>query len=125
MTFQEHGKFRQTKVWKEFRKKIVEERHSTCECCGIKKKGLQLHHIDVENYTVLDPTQFFLLCSCCHDTVERFAKRFRGKKANTIKHPDLWLALFGPFFPKNYNIFNRPCLTLWSFHNPPSELPNY
>jgi len=33
---------------------------------------LQVHHIDPSRYTDLDPQMFALLCSQCHETVERF-----------------------------------------------------
>ena len=99
MTSAEHTKFRSTTRWRVFRKSLLEARGYQCACCGIKKKkGLQIHHKDPENYLDLTPEKFVILCSGCHDLVEKFAKRFRGKKANTITNADLWYALLSPFF---------------------------
>lgn len=63
--------FRRTKQWKDFRKKLIEERGTYCQCCGKKTKLLQLHHVDksLENYQDLNPDKFFLLCAMCHKCV--------------------------------------------------------
>ena len=98
MTFKERTKFRTTKKWKTFRQELIEKRGSYCACCGIKKKGLQVHHRDSEHYEELDSEKFDLLCANCHSLIEKFMRRFRGKKANTIKNPELWFALLSPFF---------------------------
>lgn len=63
--------FRRTKRWIDFRKKLVEERGTYCQCCGKKTKLLQCHHMDgnIENYDKLVPEKFALLCSQCHKCV--------------------------------------------------------
>ena len=102
MTFAEHTKFRTTKEWKEFRKKLISERGSSCEMCGTQYSGkrikqLQVHHKDPGNYTDLTPEKFCLLCSECHSTVERLNKKLKGKKGVTNK--EKWLALIQDFLP--------------------------
>ena len=100
MTSAEHTKFRTTTRWRKFRIQLLEERGYKCQCCGIKKKkGLQIHHKRPDKYTDLDIHEdFVVLCSDCHDLVEKFAKRFRGKKKNTITNANLWFTLLSPFF---------------------------
>ena len=76
MTGTEKSRFRQTKTWKQFRQQLRIDRQYTCEICGIKKKtGLQVHHLDEEHYTDLNPQKFKLLCSSCHQEVERLLRR--------------------------------------------------
>lgn len=100
MTSAEHTKFRSTSRWREFRSRLLEERGYRCACCGIKKKkGLQIHHKDPDQYEDLTSEKFVILCSDCHGLVEKMAKRFRGKKANTITNSELWYELLSPFFP--------------------------
>ena len=68
---QKKNEFRKTKEWKNFRKKLIEERGQICQCCGKKTKILQCHHADKseENYQNLIPDRFFLLCPLCHKCV--------------------------------------------------------
>ena len=100
MTSAEHAKFRSTTRWREFRTHLLENRGYCCACCGIKKKkGLQIHHKDPDQYDDLTPEKFVILCSDCHGLVEKMAKRFRGKKVNTIANAKLWYELLSPFFP--------------------------
>jgi hypothetical protein len=103
VTFTEHTRFRALKVWKEFRKAIIETRGPYCELCGGEYRGkkvkqLQLHHLDPANYTVLDPIKFKLLCNSCHrHIIERLSKKLRGK--NGVKNKEKWLALIEDFLP--------------------------
>lgn len=102
MTHIEHNKFRTTKVWKEFRKKLIHDRGAECECCGTKYSGkrikqLQVHHKDPANYMDLAPEKFVLLCSGCHDMIERMNKKLKGSKG--VKNKEKWLALIGEFLP--------------------------
>ena len=46
--------FRKTKEWKDFRKKLIQERGTYCECCGKKTKLLDCHHADGERVTEED-----------------------------------------------------------------------
>jgi len=102
VTFVEHTKFRTLKVWREFRKSIIEERGPYCELCGGEYRGkrikqLQLHHLDPANYAILDPAKFKLVCGSDHDTIERISKKLRGK--NGVKNKEKWLALLEGFLP--------------------------
>lgn len=76
MTSKEKTIFRRTSAWKNWRKYLLQKRNYTCEICGIvKKKGLQVHHLDEEHYTALKEDKFVVLCSSCHKEVERLVKR--------------------------------------------------
>ena len=69
-------KFRNKKVWKDFRLTMLIKEDYTCEICKIrKKKGLNIHHMNGDDYTNLDPKYFSVLCSTCHTEVERLLKR--------------------------------------------------
>ena len=61
------SRFRQRKIWKDFRKQIIAER-KCCQFCGSKYR-MNLHHMDKnpDNYTNLNPNHFLLLCNSCHD----------------------------------------------------------
>ena len=102
MTASEHTKYRQSKEWKEFRKKIIEERTAVCELCGTKYSGkrikqLQLHHLDPANYENLTSEKFKLICASDHKLVERISKKLQGK--NELKNKELWIALLQDFLP--------------------------
>lgn len=71
--------FRSTSDWKDFRKKLLEERGYICEFCGNKyaSKNMVLHHAFVaqerdgktpaEDYMdITDPSRFRILCKRCH-----------------------------------------------------------
>ena len=66
MTSKEKTAFRRTKLWKDFRKLIIQERKH-CQFCGSKYR-MNLHHKDRDpnNYTVLKAEKFLLLCNSCH-----------------------------------------------------------
>lgn len=80
----EKEEFRKSKEWREFRKKLIEERGTYCQCCHKKTKLLQCHHADnsIENYDKLNKDKFFLLCSYCHKGVSDLE---RIKPENRIK----------------------------------------
>jgi len=104
MTSAEHNKFRTLKVWKDFRKKLLEERGSYCELCGTKYAGkkikqLQVHHKDPDNYTDLNPEKFALLDSSCHDLIERLATKLVGSKSDNIPNLEKWVNLLYLFLP--------------------------
>lgn len=91
----EKDAFRKTKEWKQFRKQIIEERGLQCECCGKKTKALQLHHIDPEHYTTLNPDMFALVCSLCHKCISDLE---RIKPENRRKLRAKWYCdAFGKF----------------------------
>lgn len=71
MTSKKKTIFRRTSAWKNWRKYLLQKRNYTCEICGIvKKKGLQVHHLDEEHYTDLNPIKFRCLCQTCHKQIE-------------------------------------------------------
>lgn len=90
-------KFRQTTLWKNWRKKLIQERGCYCECCGKKTKNLQCHHKDesVENYQILEPERFSLLCSQCHKCVESLAQ-IKPENWYKIRRKE-WVELYKPF----------------------------
>ena len=69
-------KFRSKKVWKNFRTNLLKARDFTCEISGFRrKKGLNIHHHDEENYEDLTEAKFSVLTSAEHDLIERLLKR--------------------------------------------------
>lgn len=66
------AKFRATKAWKEFRKKIFDKQDGKDFITGKKLyKRYNVHHCDMsaENYDQLDEDNFFALNMQMHDTV--------------------------------------------------------
>lgn len=72
MTQKEKAKFRKSKEWKEFRKKMAEKYNNKDAITGRKLySGWNLHHLDTnpENYTVLDENNFIPLNKKTHDLI--------------------------------------------------------
>lgn len=66
------AKFRKSKEWKEFRKKIYEKQNGKDYVTGKKLyKMYNVHHLDMsaENYEKLDEDNFIALNKQMHDTV--------------------------------------------------------
>lgn len=59
---------------------------------------LQIHHLDPNDYTNLDPNKFVVLCSSDHDLVERISKKILSKNTKLL-HKGLWLLLLERFLP--------------------------
>lgn len=89
--------FRRTVEWKNFSKKLREER-PYCECCGTKSKCLQVHHAVPDEYNNLIPENFFVLCSQCHKQVSRLE---RIKPVNWYKYNQEWVVFYSRFLRKN------------------------
>ena len=99
-------KFRQSKRWKQFRLDMIFRTKCTCELCGTqygtgKKytqacKQLQVHHLRPLEYDFLRPTLFKVVCSSCHDLIERMAV----KKSWGVKWL-FWYQLLKDFMPDN------------------------
>lgn len=75
-----HTEFRRTKVWKKFREKMLKKVDNTCELCGTIYSGkrtrqLQVHHLFPEKYELLEEVFFKVICSSCHDLIERFIRK--------------------------------------------------
>jgi len=99
----EKTKFRSSKEWKDFRRQLIKERGPQCELCGTKYSGkrlrmIQVHHLDPDDYTNLNPDKFVLLCSGCHDLVERISKKILSKNTELL-HKSLWMSLLYRFLP--------------------------
>jgi len=61
---------------------------------GVKASKLQVHHLDPDNYEVLEPDRFKVLCTTCHNEfIEIWARRILGKQ---------WTP--GPYFPALYRV---------------------
>lgn len=104
-TRRERSNFRMTVRWKNFRSQLIEQRGAVCECCGTKyygkqRRGLQIHHLDTDNYEYLVPERFKILCSSCHEALtERMSTKILGKKSNDIPNLEVWVKLLYEFLP--------------------------
>lgn len=90
--------FRQSKVWQEFRAGMIYLQNNRCECCGMvypgaKSRQLQVHHLFPEKYELLNPANFSVVCSSCHDLIERFVTRIKGAAFNPPDNFSLWMQL--------------------------------
>jgi 5-methylcytosine-specific restriction endonuclease McrA len=76
----EKSKYRQTKKWKDFRKRILKERDYTCEICDTrKKKGMHIHHYDESTYGNETSEDVLVSCSTCHKLIEWLLSRTKNK----------------------------------------------
>ena len=80
MTSKEKCKYRATKKWKNFRKRIIAKYRNRCYVCGIEKRGkqtryLQVHHLNEDAYGDEKEDDVTLLCSADHELVEKFLRR--------------------------------------------------
>lgn len=75
MTSDDKRLFRATKCWKDFRKQLLKDRGNRCEICGSKAGGLNIHHIDEDNYTDLNPDLFIIMCKTDHRNLHRLMRR--------------------------------------------------
>ena len=77
------AKFRKSKEWKEFRKKIYEKQKG-CDYLSGKKlyKGHNIHHLDmsIENYDKLDEDNFIALNKQMHDVVHILFRYYKNDK---------------------------------------------
>jgi hypothetical protein len=77
------AKFRQTKEWKEFRKKIFEKQGGLDIITGKKLyKGWNLHHLDmsVENYDKLDEDNFIAVNKTTHSIIHDTFRYYKNDK---------------------------------------------
>lgn len=103
ITSKDKTKFRSSREWKEFRQSLLEERGCSCELCGTRYSGkrkryLQVHHLDPENYKDLSPDKFVLLCSSCHEMVERISKKILSKNTE-LSNKSKWIILLENYLP--------------------------
>lgn len=72
MTQKEKAKFRRTREWAVFRKKMAEKYNNKDAITGKKLyKGWTLHHLDLnpKNYTILDENNFIPINKQTHDVI--------------------------------------------------------
>lgn len=84
-------KIRNTKEYKEFRKKVLERDKNTCQNCGSKKQ-LEVHHIkSVSEYPelALDIKNAITYCKNCHSKTESYLKYQKGLKREQEKKKKL------------------------------------
>lgn len=86
--------FRRTAEWKNFRSGLLLERGNYCQCCGVKSKKLELHHMAEWDYQNLDKERFVFLCTSCHKEVSRLE---RIKPENRCKYNSTWVAFYSRF----------------------------
>ena len=117
LTATEKKKFRQSKEWKEFRVKKLQDADNKCECCGVKSKVLHLHHknLDKEQYTnISNPSHFVILCKSCHDIAHFYFNRLIHK-TNQSKNPAMFNLIRNFFILSPENVKK-----LENFNNCPS-----
>jgi len=103
MTTKQKTKYRSTKEWKEKRKQLLEDLDSTCQLCGKRYTGkskrlLQVHHINTDSYGNEQDGDITLLCSSCHQYLERLYKVVRGKNSKPNKWYPIFNKLLSEFF---------------------------
>ena len=92
---EEKNAYRRTKEWKDWRKRLLEERGTYCQCCGKKTKILDCHHADEEHYKDLDPDKFFLVCKLCHKCISAL-EHIKPENRKKLRNED-WVDFFGRF----------------------------
>lgn len=92
---EEKNAYRRTNEWKDWRKRLIEERGTYCQCCGKKTKILDCHHADEEHYKDLDPDKFFLVCKLCHKCISAL-EQIKPENRKKIRNED-WVDFFGRF----------------------------
>jgi len=74
----EYRAFLRSKVWKEFRAKIIKERGKKCEACGLSVtlRVLHLHHKTYVRFGGKErKSDVVLLCKSCHRLVHKIDKQ--------------------------------------------------
>ena len=84
------AKFRQSKEWKEFRKRIFDKQDGKDVITGKKLyKGYNVHHLDMsaENYDQLIEENFIAINKQTHETIHTLFRYYRDDKdiLNRIK----------------------------------------
>ena len=74
------SKFRQSKAWKEFRKRMFEKQDGKDIITGKKLyKGYNVHHLDMstENYEKLEEDNFICLNKQMHETIHTLFRYYK------------------------------------------------
>lgn len=77
------AKFRQTKIWKVFRKKIFDKQNGLDIITGKKLyKGWHLHHIDlnIDNYDKLIEDNFIAINKSTHEVIHTLFRYYKNDK---------------------------------------------
>ena len=77
------AKFRRTKIWKDFRKKIFDKQNGLdIITCKRLYKGWTLHHIDmsIENYEKLDEDKFVAINKSTHEVIHTLFRYYKNDK---------------------------------------------
>lgn len=77
------AKFRCTKIWKDFRKKIFDKQNGLDIITGKRLyKGWTLHHIDmsIENYDKLDEEKFIAINKSTHEVIHTLFRYYKNDK---------------------------------------------
>lgn len=90
--------FRSLIKWKKFRIYMLKKADYKCAMCSTKFVGrkrqrmLNVHHIYEDEYDNLDPKNFVVCCSVCHDTIEKiYIKIINNTLEPEVYHE--WIAL--------------------------------
>lgn len=110
MTRKERIAFRGRKEWKDFRDVMMEKADYTCQLCGCKyfgkrRKKINIHHLDEENYDNLNENMFAILCHDCHQKYHNLEKKFRNNSFN-LTQKILWRNLFSSVGLLNNDLLN-------------------
>lgn len=114
MTSKEKIAYRARKEWKEFRDIMMEKEDYTCQMCGCKyggkrRKKINVHHLNEEEYTDLNENMFVILCHECHQKYHNLEKKFLNNSFS-LTQKVLWRNLFssiGLLSNKLLNIINK------------------
>lgn len=93
--------------WREFRKKIIEEKNSTCEICGLRTNDtsmLHVHHLNYETLGHETPLDVALLCVHCHERVHEVKELMKGFEKRL---PEKYKQIKRVFFVKEEGLRNR------------------
>lgn len=69
--YEKYRKYLKSKKWRSFSGRIKAQRNHTCEICGVKKMGLDLHthHLTYDRLFDELPEDVQILCNMCHKKV--------------------------------------------------------
>lgn len=110
MTRKEKITYRARKEWKDFRDLMMANGDYTCQMCGCKyigkrRKRINVHHLNEEDYTDLNPYMFVLLCQECHQKYHNLEKKFLNNSFN-LTQKILWRNLFSSIGLLNEKLLN-------------------
>ncbi len=90
-TWIDKKRFRKTDAWRSFRRELIQKQDYRCQICGVlKKKGLIVHHRDLDknHYTDLIKEHFLVLCPACHKYGHKLELHLSAKNSNSNPQKD-------------------------------------